>query len=113
MGTAKAMRTQADMDGISNNLQVTLFQYLFLKVYFIDYAITVVPIFFSHLSTSAVHPPPSLMSPALSSCPWVIHIRSLASPFPILFFKSPYFVPTNYASYSLYLFPHSPPHSPH
>ena len=25
----------------------------------------------------------------LSSCPWVVHIRSLASPFPILFLTSP------------------------
>ena len=34
------------------------------------------------------HPlPPSF--PYLSSCPWVIHISSLASPFPILFLTSP------------------------
>ena len=31
-------------------------------------------------------PPPF---PNLSSCPWVIHISSLASPFPILFLTSP------------------------
>ena len=30
-----------------------------------------------------------LSSPLLSSCPWVIHISSLASPFPILFLTSP------------------------
>ena len=48
---------------------------------------------------------PSTQQPPLSSCPWVIHISSLASPFPILFLTSHvYFVPTNYASYSLYLF---------
>ena len=28
-------------------------------------------------------------SPALNSCPWVLHISSLASPFPILFLTSP------------------------
>ena len=31
------------------------------------------------------HSPP----PTLSSCPWVVHINSLASPFPILFLTSP------------------------
>ena len=35
----------------------------------------------------------------LGSCPWVVHVSSLASPFPILFLTSPYFVPTIYASY--------------
>ena len=48
-------------------------------------------------------PPPAF--PHLSSCPWVLHISSLASPFPTLFLTSPYFVPTIYASYSLYLYP--------
>ena len=44
-------------------------------------------------------------SPPLSSFPWVVHISSLASLFLILFLTSPpvYFMPTNYASYSLYL----------
>ena len=75
-------------------------------IYFIDYTITVAPIF-------SLCPPPSstihsLWKCPLSSCPWVMHISSLASPFPILFLTSPYFVPTNYASYSLYLFPNSP-----
>ena len=36
-------------------------------------------------------PPPTLQHPPpqLSSCPWVAHISSLASPFPILFLISP------------------------
>ena len=34
------------------------------------------------------HPLP-LTFPSFSSCPWVIHISSLASPFPILFLPSP------------------------
>ena len=55
--------------------------------------------------------PPAI--PHLSSCPWVIHIGSLASPFPILFLTPVYFVFTNYVSYSLYLIPHSPPLPPH
>ena len=38
--------------------------------------------------------PPAILP--LSSCPWVVHISSLATPFPILFLTSPvYFVPTN------------------
>ena len=64
---------------------------MLLKIYFIDYAITVVP-FFSPLYSSlpVTAPPPSVPpNPALSLCPWVIHINSLASPFPILFVTSP------------------------
>ena len=38
---------------------------------------------FPPLSPSHKHPPP------LSSCPWVRHISSVASPFPILFLPSP------------------------
>ena len=67
--------------------------------------------FFSPLSP----PPPCIPTssiPLLSSCPWIVQISSLASPFPILFLTV-YFVPTYYASYSLYLFPlSSPSHSP-
>ena len=56
-------------------------QFLF-EVHFIDYAITVVPFFLP------LYPPPPCI-PHLSSCPWVVHISSLASPFPILFLTSP------------------------
>ena len=71
------------------------------------------PIFF--LPFIPLHPascPHPAFLPTLSSCPWVVHISFLASPFPILFLTSHvYFVPTIYASNSLYLFPHSPlPH---
>ena len=68
--------------------------------------------FFLLYSASALHLPtlqalqhfPS--ASALSSCPWIVHMNSLASPFPIPFLTYPhYFMPTNYASYSLYLFP--------
>ena len=35
------------------------------------------------------HPFPPAFPAPFSSCPWVVHISSLASPFPILFFTSP------------------------
>ena len=57
--------------------------------------------FFSPLFPSTLQPPLPLHPPTLSSCPWVVHISSLACVFPILFLTSPvYFVPTIYASYS-------------
>ena len=74
---------------------------LFFEVYFIDYAITVVP-FISPLYPPALPSLPQPAFPALSSCPWVIHISSLASPFPILFVTSPYL----FCTYHLcFLFP--------
>ena len=77
-------------------------------IYFIDYAIIVVP-FFSPLYSPPPRTPLLPSFPHLSSCPWAIHVSYLASVFPILFLTSPvYFLPTIYASYSLYLFPHSP-----
>ena len=61
--------------------------FVFLNIYFIDYAITVVPFppFLPH------HPAPFIppaFPPHLNSCPWVVHISSLASPFPLLFLTS-------------------------
>ena len=62
---------------------------MFFLVYFIDYAITVVPFF------PPLYPPPCpapllcLVFHSLSSCPWVVHISSLASPSPILFLTFP------------------------
>ena len=62
----------------------------FFKIYFIHYAITVVPFFSSLYSTLPCTPlPPTPLPSHLSSCPWVIHISSLASPFPTLFLTSP------------------------
>ena len=57
------------------------------------------------------HPLPPTF-PRCGSCSWVILISSLASTFPILFLPSPYFLPTIYATYSLYLSPLSPPPTP-
>ena len=60
---------------------------LFFKIYFIDYAIIVVSIFPPlPSSTQYLH---SLQQSLLSSCPWVMHISSLATPLPILFLTSP------------------------
>ena len=84
----------------------------FFKYIFIDYAITVVP--FPPLHSTPSGPPPPSHIPPYSSCPWVIHISSLASTFPILFLPSP----CRFATYHLcYLFsvsfpPLSPSHSP-
>ena len=65
----------------------SLFYFL---IYFIDYAITVVPFFSSlYYPPHSIPLPPALLTPPLSSCPWVILISSLASPFPILFLTSP------------------------
>ena len=86
-------------------------RFLFFLNIFIDYAITVVP--FPALLTP-LHPAYSLpptFTP-YSSCPWVILISSLASTFPTLFLPSPYFAPIIYATYSLYLSPLFPSHSP-
>ena len=48
--------------------------------------------------------PCSSIPPHLSSCPWVVHVSSLASLFPMLFLTRPrLFIPTGYASYSLCL----------
>ena len=88
-----------------------IFLFLFLKIYFIDYAIIVVP-FSPHYSSPPCTPLlPSF--PPFSSRPWVIHIHSLASTFPNYSYPLPvYFLPAIYATYSLYLFPLSPPPTP-
>ena len=62
------------------------------------------PLFPSTLQLPATH----ILS--LSSCPWVVHISSLASTFPILFLTSPCLFCTSIsATYSLYLSSLSPP----
>ena len=61
---------------------------LFFKVYFTDCAITVVPVFSPLCPPLPCSLPPSNI-PSLSSCTWIIHINSLASPFTILFLTSP------------------------
>ena len=60
----------------------------FLNI-FIDYAITVVP-FPPFTQLHPAYPVPPTFPP-YSSCPWVIHISSLAYTFPTLFLPSPIF----------------------
>ena len=71
------------------------------------------PIFFFLLSPSTLHPPPTSIPP-FSSCPWVVHISSLASPFPILFLTFPLCI--FYLSFMLLIpctfSPFLPTHSP-
>ena len=72
---------------LSLSLHLTMASWILLK-YFIDYTITVVPIF-PPLLPSAWFPPSLLWSLYFSSCPWVVHVSSLESPSPILFLTSP------------------------
>ena len=77
-------------------------------MYFIDYTITVVPIFSPLSSPPPSTAPPTSIPPLV--CPWVIHINSLASSFPIVFLTSPCL----FCTYHLcFLFPvHFPTFSP-
>ena len=89
------LETSSLLDNWENGIG---FQYCFpftllykhgFMLHFIDYAVTLVP-FFPPFVPLCPAPPPSTSIPhALSSCPWVVHISSLASPFPILFLTSP------------------------
>ena len=70
------------------------FKYFYWLYYYSCPISPFIPLYPAHPS----HP----HSPRLSSCPWVIHISSLASPFPILFLTSPYL----FCTYHLcFLFP--------
>ena len=84
-----------------------LFLFYFL-IYFIDYAITVVP-FSSPHPLIPLHPAHSLLPavPTFSSCPWVIHISSLAYIFPLLSLTSPCLFSTYHLCY-LFPVPFSP-----
>ena len=70
---------------------------VFLNMYFIDYAIAVVPFYPLYSPLPCTPPPPTF--PTFSPCPWVIHISSLASPFPILFLTSPCLLSTYHLCY--------------
>ena len=66
-------------------------KFLLVFIYFLIYLLIML-LQLSHFcpftQLHPAHPPPSHISP-YSSCPWVILISSLASPFPILFLPSP------------------------
>ena len=88
-------------------LSVYIFLVFFFILIFYCYWITVVPIF----PPLPALPDTSLPSsnPPVSSCPWIVHISSLASPFPRLFLSSPCL----FCTYHLcFLFPSSPFPSP-
>ena len=94
--------------------------YLFIYFLFLKYILLIMLLHFSQYFLPFIPlcpaSPNTQGSPThtLSSCPWVIHISSLASLFPILFLTTPiYFMPTNYPSYSLCLSPHSSTTPPH
>ena len=58
--------------------------------YYISFIILLQLSHFSPLYSLLPCTPPATTIPTpLSSCPWVVHISSLASPFPILFLTSP------------------------
>ena len=82
--------------------------YFLIKKYFTDYVITIVPILLPW-PLSTWYPLHSSNAP-LSSCPWVMHISSLTSPFPILHLTSS----CPFCTYQLcFLFPAPvPPFSP-
>ena len=61
----------------------------FSNYFFIDYAITVVLIFLL-LPYSTQQPHSLRPSPHHCSCTWVMHISSLTTPFPILYFIFPW-----------------------
>ena len=85
-------------------------------VCFLKYILLIMLLQLSHfLPFTPLHPahplPPTF--PPYSSCPWVIHISSLASTFPILFLRSPCLFSTYYLCYlfSVPFSPFSPSHS--
>ena len=67
---------------------------------------------FSFIPLWPEHPLPPAF-PHFSSCPWIVHISSLASIFPIPFLTYPCLFSTyHYATYFLYLSPLSLPFTP-
>ena len=90
---------QGNLKNFKYILLIMLLQFSYFFLPFIPLLPAPLPLPFS------IPPPP----PApLSSCPWVIHISSLASPFPILFLTSHCL----FCTYHLcFLFPVPPPHS--
>ena len=73
---------------------------IFLKYILLIILLQLSHFFFSTLFPSAMNTSSHLHSLLLSSCSWVIHMSSLASPFPILFLTSRLF-----CTYYLFLIP--------
>ena len=86
------------------------FIYFYFKIYLLIMLLQL-----SHFTPTPLHPAPPLPPtfPPYSSCPWVIHISSLTSTFPILFLPSPCLFSTYHLCYlfSVPFHPLSPSHS--
>ena len=73
------------------NSTLPLFFFLSLKkLYFIDHAKNQLSWFFLLCPPPPIKPYSLRQSPYHCSCPWVMPISSLESPFPILYFTSPW-----------------------
>ena len=99
------MRKSSHIDTVLYHLFNIFLVISFLKLYFIDYAITVV-LNFPPLPHSTHHPLFPQATLHHCSCPWVMCISSLAAPFPVLCFTSPWLFVTTY----LYFLISSPLH---
>ena len=88
MERKRERRRKKSLGMLAPLLNPLYFRIFFFKIYFIGYTIIFVPFFLPFTPLCPV--PPFHQHPLpLSSCPWVIHISSLASPFPTLFLTSP------------------------
>ena len=96
----------------------TFFQLIFFglstTLYIFKYILLVMLLQLSFLPFIPFHPAPLLPPAFLPLCPWVIHISSLASTFPMLFLPSPCPISTYHLCYlfSVPFLPLSPSHSP-
>ena len=82
---------------------------LIFKLYSFEYIIMVIPIF-SQLPPSTQQPLSLMQSPHHCSCPWVMCVSSLVTPFPRLYFTFPWL----FCNYFLIPSPlHQSTHTPH
>ena len=88
-------RSEVNKRWLTDQIQPTTWGFFFFfknffKCFFLKYILLIMLLQLSHFffpfSPSPLNPPSLQQSTHLSSCPWVIHISSLASPIPILFF---------------------------
>ena len=102
-----AKMTSTFLKHLRSSFNLTLSPHFF-KLYFIDYAISC-PDFPPFAPLHLAFPTPSDNPHTICSCPWVTHISSLATPFPILYCISPWLfylyclIPS-----LLHIFPHKP-----
>ena len=85
-------------------------------LFFKKYTLLIMLLQLSHVPPSlpsALYTPSHPHSPLFSSCPWVIHIKFFDFYISYTILTLPlYFLSSIYATYSLYLFPLSPPSTP-